>query len=322
MKNGQEVLVSRLYGGIGIEWLIVKNQYQSISQTAERQYLPSPLYENIQIKMSSINDHTGIFQNIYINSDLIQTQFVGNVRANVLRVIAPVQKKGEIETFTFDPIFYFPLRIIKFNTVEINITSDIGNLVPFDGGVVVVVLHLRRKHNVLICVFMYFMEEELVPQSGGRLISNNLGRPSIFLPRAQVGYGIGGVLKPLARTLLTTLKSQAKKIPGYLGKIAKKHGKKAAQQLITGVISGKIKKGQRKKAIKRLAVSNLQKAQQNIKKDIKKAVIKSIRPQKPKATPKPKPKAKAKKQPLKRKALFLSYRRKPIKKRRKDIFDK
>ena len=126
-----------------------------------------------------------------------------------------------------------------------------------------------------------------VPQSGGRLISNNLGRPSIFLPRAQVGYGIGGVLKPLARTLLTTLKSQAKKIPGYLGKIA-------AQQLITGVISGKIKKGQRKKAIKRLAVSNLQKAQQNIKKDIKKAVIKSIRPQKPKATPKPKPKAKAK----------------------------
>ena len=106
----------------------------------------------------------------------------------------------------------------------------------------------------------------------------------------------------------------------------KKHGKKAAQQLITGVISGKIKKGQRKKAIKRLAVSNLQKAQQNIKKDIKKAVLKSIRPQKPKSTPKPKPKAtpksKAKKQSLKRKALFLPYRRKPTKKRRKYIFDK
>ena len=147
-----------------------------------------------------------------------------------------------------------------------------------------------------------------VPQAGKGLISNNLGRPSIFLPRAQVGYGIGGVLKPLARTLLTTLKSQAKKIPGYLGKIAKKHGKKAAQQLITGVISGKIKKGQRKKAIKRLAVSNLQKAQQNIKKDIKKAVLKSIRPQKPKSTPKPKPKAtpksKAKKTIIKTKGLI------------------
>ena len=144
------VSVERLYGGIGIEWLVVKSQYQKVSQTAERQFLPSPLYENIQIKMAAIDEHTGIFQNIYINSNLIQTQFVGNVRANVLRVIAPVQKKGEIETFTFDPIFYFPLRIIKFNTVEINITSDTGDLVPFDGGVVVVVLHLRRKHNVLV----------------------------------------------------------------------------------------------------------------------------------------------------------------------------
>ena len=167
-----------------------------------------------------------------------------------------------------------------------------------------------------------------VPQSGKGLISPNLGRPSIFLPRAQVGYGLGGVLKPLARTVLTAVKGQVKKIPGYLGKIAKKHGKKAAQQLITGVISGKIKKGQRKKAIKRLAVSNLQKAQQDIKKDIKKAVIKSIRPQKPKTTPKAKPKAKprakpkAKRQSLKRKALFLPYRIKPTKKRRKDIFDK
>ena len=60
------------------------------------------------------------------------------------------------------------------------------------------------------------------PQSGGRLISSTLGQPKIFLPRAQVGYGIGGVLKPLARTLFTSLRGQAKQIPGYLGRIAKK----------------------------------------------------------------------------------------------------
>ena len=61
-----------------------------------------------------------------------------------------------------------------------------------------------------------------VPQAGKGLIPNNLGRPSIFLPRAQVGYGIGGVLKPLARTLFTAVKGQVKKNPKYLGKIAKK----------------------------------------------------------------------------------------------------
>ena len=144
------VIVQQLYGGLGAEWLVIEHQYQKITKEAERQTLPSPVHENIQVKMSSLNKDIGIFQNIYINSDLIQTQFVGNVRANVLRVIAPVQNKGEIETLTFNPIFYFPVRVTKFNTIQINITGDTGELVPFDGGVVVVVLHLRRKHNLLV----------------------------------------------------------------------------------------------------------------------------------------------------------------------------
>ena len=114
-------------------------------------------------------------------------------------------------------------------------------------------------------------------------------------------------LNPLARTVLSAIKGQAKKIPGYLGKLAKKHGKKAAQQLITGVIAGKIKKGQRKKAVKRIAASNLQKA----KKDIQKAVLRSISQPKRKMKPS-----------RKRKGFSLKYRTKPGKRRRKDIFDK
>ena len=105
-------------------------------------------------------------------------------------------------------------------------------------------------------------------------------------------------LNPIAKKLLTTLKGRARKIPRYLGRVAKKHGKKAAKELIAGVLSGKMKKGQRKKAVKRIAVSNLQKAKQ----DIQKAVIKSIsRP-------------KQKKQPRKRKAFYLPYRNRPAKK--------
>ena len=159
----------------------------------------------------------------------------------------------------------------------------------------------------------------VVPQSGkGGLISPNLGKHTIFLPRAQVGYGLGGVLKPLARTVYTAAKGQLKKIPKYLGKLAKRHGKKAAKQVVAAAISGQLKKGQRKQTLKRIAASRVQKAQQNIKKDIKKAVLKSV--QKPKSKSKSKPKAK--KQSVKRKALFLPYRRKSLKKRRKDIFDK
>ena len=149
-KWTEGVSIQKEYVGYGPEWLIIKPVHQKAVDAAQRQFLPSPLSENIQIKVSEADKEIGIFQNIYINSDLIQTQFVGNTRANVLRILAPVKKKGQVETFNFSPIFYFPLRIIKFNTIEINITGDTGTLVPFDGGVVVVVLHLRRKHHTLV----------------------------------------------------------------------------------------------------------------------------------------------------------------------------
>ena len=147
-KDG--VSVERLYGGIGIEWLVVKSQYQRITQAAERQYLPAPLSSHITIKLIETEKDMNLIQNMYINSDLIETQYIGNTRSNVLRIIAPVMKKGQIETFNFAPIFYLPLRVSKFNTIEINITGDTGKLVPFDGGAVVIVLHLRRKHNILV----------------------------------------------------------------------------------------------------------------------------------------------------------------------------
>ena len=130
------------------EWMIISTA--SVPKYIARQFIPAQITENISIKITDAERDVGLFQNIYINSDLIQTQFVGNIRANVLRIIAPHQEKGQVETFNFAPIFYFPLRVTKFNTVEINVTGDTGHLVPFDGGVVVVVLHLRRKHNILV----------------------------------------------------------------------------------------------------------------------------------------------------------------------------
>ena len=146
------------YSGISIQQLSVGNKTKewcvistSLRQNwTHKQFLPAPLSEHITVKIIEAEKDLGLFQNMYINSDLIETQYVGNTRSNVLRIIAPVMKKGQIETFNFDPIFYLPLRVSKFNTIEINITGDTGQLVPFDGGAVVIVLHLRRKHNVLV----------------------------------------------------------------------------------------------------------------------------------------------------------------------------
>ena len=109
----------------GRQWLIISTS--PARKWDIRQNIPSPLDENISIKIIDAERDVGLFQNIYINSDLIQTQFVGDTRANVLRIIAPQQEKGQVETFNFAPIFYFPLRVVKFNTIEINITGDTGD---------------------------------------------------------------------------------------------------------------------------------------------------------------------------------------------------
>ena len=146
------------------------------------------------------------------------------------------------------------------------------------------------------------------PQYGG-VLPMGIGREKIFFPKGQVGYGIGGVLKPLARMVYAGVKKQAKKIPGYIGKLAKRHGKKAAQHLVTGVIAGDFRKGNRKKAVKRLAASTLQKAKKDIQKDIQKAIFKNVRQPKRKMKP-----------TRKRKGLVLKSR--AHKRRRKDIFDK
>ena len=142
------IAIQRLPTTGATKWCVIGTPTRQ--NTKGRQSIPAPLSEHILMKLIEAERDMGFFQNIYINSDLIETQFVGDTRANVLRIIAPQQEKGQVETFNFTPIFYFPLRVVKFNSIEINITGDTGRLVPFDGGVVVVVLHLRRKHNILV----------------------------------------------------------------------------------------------------------------------------------------------------------------------------
>ena len=71
------------------------------------------------------------FQTIYIYSDVVTSQVVGDVRANLLRVIAP---KG-----------IHVVRVKSFNTVEILLRGDTGRPIPFSGGVVEVTLHFKKK---------------------------------------------------------------------------------------------------------------------------------------------------------------------------------
>ena len=85
------------------------------------------------------------FQTIYIYSDVVASQVVRDVRANLLRVIAPKGSHGDVISENLEHLFYNDVRVKSINTVEILLRGDTGRVIPFLGGVVEVTLHFRKK---------------------------------------------------------------------------------------------------------------------------------------------------------------------------------
>ena len=88
--------------------------------------------------------HRGL-TSLYIYSPIIQSQLVGDTLAPLLRVVNIQGSFGEHVNERYDNIYYLPLVSSPIDHVEIYIRDDIGNLIPFDTGRVVIVLHFRKK---------------------------------------------------------------------------------------------------------------------------------------------------------------------------------
>ena len=85
------------------------------------------------------------FQTIYIYSNVVASQLVGDVRANLLRVIVPKGSHGELISENFVHLLYNDVRVKSFNTIKILFRGHTGRPIPFSGGVVEVTLHFRKK---------------------------------------------------------------------------------------------------------------------------------------------------------------------------------
>lgn len=90
-------------------------------------------------------DLHGCYSNMYIYSDVLTYQLVGDVSAPLLRVITTKGKKGETIRKSFDTVHYYPVSKSSFETIEIDIRTDTGQPMPFIKGRVYVVLHFKRK---------------------------------------------------------------------------------------------------------------------------------------------------------------------------------
>ncbi|MGH0182453.1 UNVERIFIED_CONTAM: hypothetical protein FKN15_009463 [Acipenser sinensis] len=83
------------------------------------------------------------FYTMYVYTDIIAHQAVGDSYVPLLRCVPIKGKNNDIITVTYDRPHYVPLSKTTFDTLTIQIKTDQNKLVPFRFGKVVVKLHFR-----------------------------------------------------------------------------------------------------------------------------------------------------------------------------------
>ena len=87
---------------------------------------------------------------IYIYSDIIKYQFVGDAKVPLLGVLPVQGVDGEQQYWSFNPPYYIPVAISTLSSVNIHLADDKGDEIPFFGdGKVVARLHFRRVRGIL-----------------------------------------------------------------------------------------------------------------------------------------------------------------------------
>lgn len=95
---------------------------------------------------SSRKPHLELVPSMYLYSDIIKYQMVGDIEAPLLGVLPCLPTTGSQVYWAFNPPYYIPLIKNDIDTIQIKVTTDAGDEVPFaDDGKVICRLNFRRK---------------------------------------------------------------------------------------------------------------------------------------------------------------------------------
>ena len=106
------------------------------------------------IKGTYMATHTFDLKNsilfLYVYSDIVSYSVVGDTKVPLLRVCDTEGEYGHMVKALFTHPYYVPIARNDFDTVEININTELGVPVPFEFGKSVVILHFRRKNKLFL----------------------------------------------------------------------------------------------------------------------------------------------------------------------------
>lgn len=86
---------------------------------------------------------------IYVYTDVVKPQLVGDVEAKLLGIIPVRMRSEETQFFSFDQPLFLPVKKTSFSTITIKLRSSRGQAIPFpkySKEVIVTLKFRRRKH--------------------------------------------------------------------------------------------------------------------------------------------------------------------------------
>jgi len=86
---------------------------------------------------------------LYVYSNIVENQIVGNTRVPLLRIVHVHGHHGDVIEKTFHSPHYIPVLCKEIDNIEVEIKSDSGHLIPFEYGKTVAKLHFRKKRMLL-----------------------------------------------------------------------------------------------------------------------------------------------------------------------------
>lgn len=101
--------------------------------------------KNEKVYAQKAFDLSSGLHSIYIYSNIVDDCVVGNTVAPLLRTVLVEGNYGDFVQKTYIHPHYLPISYNRINDIEISLRDDLGNLIPFEFGKVLVKLHFRRK---------------------------------------------------------------------------------------------------------------------------------------------------------------------------------
>jgi hypothetical protein len=94
---------------------------------------------------------SGGLNTMYVYTNIIKDQPVGGIAVPLLRIIN-LERGSNREDFSsrmYTRLYYVPLRASRFDTINIQLRDDTGELIHFEYGKVVLILEFRRKKTAI-----------------------------------------------------------------------------------------------------------------------------------------------------------------------------